>query len=204
MDLPHIPNIEFIELHKSSDRMKSKMSQSSSYRDYISAISQNTNSVRYRSNSDITIGKDTISATSGNFEPYVPYDFQYREVPWFGYTFYTNAYFRQGQDLLYVPPKESMEYSIFFEVFDSGFPDKNSWSAISKDGKAQLVVTIPRSGTYIIKVRTYKNGTTGLCNLIVNNQMRYENVPICSMGVNLGKFCRLLKHSEHIHCQQWL
>ncbi len=187
VDLPHIPNIEFIELHKSSDRMKSKMSQSSSYRDYISAISQNTNSVRYRSNSDITIGKDTISATSGNFEPYVPYDFQYREVPWFGYTFYTNAYFRQGQTVICA--SEGVNgIQHFLEVFDSGFPDKNSWSAISKDGKAQLVVTIPRSGTYIIKVRTYKNGTTGLCNLIVNNQMRYENVPICSMGVNLGKF----------------
>ncbi len=184
--------------------MKSKMSQSSSYRDYISAISQNTNSVRYRSNSDITIGKDTISATSGNFEPYVPYDFQYREVPWFGYTFYTNAYFRQGQ-ICYMCLRRSQWNTAFsWKCSTQVFPDKNSWSAISKDGKAQLVVTIPRSGTYIIKVRTYKNGTTGLCNLIVNNQMRYENVPICSMGVNLGKFCRLLKHSEHIHCQQWL
>mgnify|MGYP005980549857 CR=1 FL=1 len=187
VDLPHIPNIEFIELHKPSDRMKSRMSQSSSYRDYISAISQNANSTRYRANSETTIGKDTIGLSIGNYEPYVPYDFQYRRVPWFGYTFYTNAYFRQGQ-VIACASEGVNGIQHFLEVFDSGLPDKNSWCALSKDGKAQLVVTIPRSGTYIIKVRTYKNGTTGLCNLTVNNLMRYENVPICSMGVNLGKY----------------
>lgn len=195
IDMPYVPNVEFIELTKDSSRKKSRMQASNAYKDYISAIRSASLSTKSSSvihapslpsgdsslNPPVDANKDTTSLILS--EPdFTPYGYNYHRIPWFGYTFYTTAYFTEGQTITCTSEGINGVQHIM-EIFSADSPKDYSWTKPSTNGKINMAVTIPKAGKYYIKVRTFKNGTTGLCNLYINNLMSYEQVPICTMGV---------------------
>lgn len=70
------------------------------------------------------------------------------------------------------------------ELFCCTEPENYSWSVLSNsECKTSLIVTIPIPGIYCVRVRAFRNARTGLCNLNINNESYFENIPVYSMGV---------------------
>lgn len=181
-DLPAIPNVELIELIKKSNNSTSKLLTSQSYANYVSDIRAE---VRQRAidigGGQIEVNPDTALVVQP-IPSLVPFGFSHRYVDWFGYTFYTTSYFSAGQTVT-CSSEGINNINHILEVFSADMADQYSWYSFSNsECKNELTITIPRSGTYYVKVRTFKNGTKGFCNLNINNQIHYEEVPICSMG----------------------
>lgn len=183
-NLPCIPNIEFVEISKSGYIRKAKMMLSSAYRDYVSSIKSTPRKI-------IEIGggigyNDTSYTASDHIGCKIPYDFNYEKIDWFGYSFYTTAYFKAGETIT-CSSQGINNVKHFLEIFSADAPERYSWTSLSDDnGNNTLTISIQYTGTYYIKARTFKNGSKGLCNINVNNLMSYESVPICSMGFKIS------------------
>lgn len=182
--LPSIPNVELVEIMAYNSVNKSKVTTPTKYDNYVAGIKRATAAKTPEIGDVPTFPKDTVTIyTDDPFKPKVPYDYFYRNISWFGYTFYTTAYFKEGQDITCSSTSKG-SVSHFLEIFSSTAPQNHSWVKLSDDnGKAQLSITIPESGIYYVKVRPFKNGSMGLCDVNVNNIMTYEDVPMCTMGV---------------------
>lgn len=186
--LPAIPNVEFVELISAKSTITRNSTSPTKYDNYITLIERNASlKLPGISSGAITQPKDTatlITGTDLSTTTQIPYDYYYRNIPWFGYTFYTTAYFKEGQQITCTSSTRG-NISHFMEIFSSTAPEKHSWVKLSDDdGIAQISIAIPASGIYYVKVRPFKNGSTGLCNLNINDIMSYENVPMCTMGVS--------------------
>lgn len=48
---------------------------------------------------------------------------------------------------------------------------------------ASIETTIPKSGYYLVKVRSLLNARSGFCNLIINDEIFCDSVPVFSIGV---------------------
>lgn len=181
-DLPCVPNIEFVEAVKNSQKTLSRMRASTRYNDYISSFS----STRRAAIGIIPppLETDTLFSLDATTVDQPPYAFKYHRIPWFGYSFYTTAYFKQGQTIS-VSSVGQNGLKHFVEVFSMDSPNKYSWIKLSDEkGNASLSINITATGTYYVMLRTFNNGSRGFCDLNVNNQMNYESVPVCSMGVH--------------------
>ncbi len=183
--LPAIPNVEFVELVSSSSPKKSGGLNSAKYDNYIESIRRGL-AMKIPGITPPTQPKDTAPFTPITdlpTSPKIPYGYKYHNISWFGYTFYTTAYLKKGQDIT-CSSKTQGNVSHFLEIFSSTAPGKYSWTALSNDsGTAELSISIPMSGIYYVKARPFKNGSTGLCDININNMMSYKDVPICTMGV---------------------
>lgn len=182
-DLPQLPAIEFIRVENPAIG-KNKVPTTTAYDEYVSNIRESLS--RRPEKIGGTSPAETDSLTGAVIDPsenQVPYSFRYFEIPWFGYSFHTTVYLKKGQSFHCVSEAREQQRH-FLEIFSTDSPDPYSWTRISTNGKIDCTLkSIPHTGTYFVRVRTYRNGSTGLCNLNVNDSIFYEDVPMCSMGV---------------------
>lgn len=122
-----------------------------------------------------------------------PYDADFVIGIGFNYTFYKVVYFTQGQNIS-LSTTGIDNYEHVLELFSRTSPHLYSWVNKSDASCAcSLNITIPETGYYTIKVRSYENASTGLCNLNINNMYNYDSVPIFSSGI------RGEKDTQHIY-----
>lgn len=188
--VPDVPNVEHIRL--SLDAQNAQIN-SAEYDLYKAAVVQEStsnvaeNALLAASTSSDTLStynvfmtNATVAATSADAPLY---NYTYMLNIDFNYTFYKTVSFTAGQQV-FLATNGVNNFQHVLELFSSSSPEDYSWSAISNSNcMASLNITIPQTGMYYVRVRSYLNGRSGLCNLNVNGQNYYENIPIYSIGV---------------------
>lgn len=125
-DLPQIPAVEFIRVQNSADG-KSRVLTSTAYDEYIANIKRDIRR-NVLGTGDIAT-PETDSLTSAPIDPdldQVPYSFNYVEIPWFGYSFYTTVYLKKGETFHCATEAQGGERH-FIEIFSADLPDPYSW-----------------------------------------------------------------------------
>lgn len=183
---PDLPNIEHV--YFSSENVKpidDTVTEYASYKIFV----ENESRTNAQSNLDLltTLGTDTlfkedaIMPLATSESPL--YDYNYELNATIYYTFYKMVSFTQGQQI-FLSTNGVDNFSHIIEFFSSSKPSQYSWSAMSNSNcMASLIVTIPESGLYYVRVRSYLNARSGLCNLNINGENYYENIPVYSLGV---------------------
>ena len=95
------------------------------------------------------------------------------------YSFYRLEYFTENQVVTFETSGTNLSHAL--NLFANESTLNNSWVAFSNSlGSAFLTVTIPHSGFYYVLIRTNEPTQFGTCNLCINNEKCFDNVPICS------------------------
>lgn len=190
--VPDIPNVEHVKL---SLNMQDASIDATKYNNYKSEIE--TISARDAAKNALvttSLGADTLIAnsisrlstteiaTTASTEPPL-YNYEYALNLIIDYTFYKTVSFTQGQQV-FVATNGVNNFAHVLELFSATSPESYSWASESNSNcMASINVTIPATGLYYVRVRSYQNGHKGLCNLNINGQNYYENVTIYSIGV---------------------
>ena len=186
--IPDIPSVEHIRV--SSTRSNSII-DSSKYDNYkADIIRESTANAERNALTAQTFATDTLSNDNDIFTESVSlryedprYDYTHRINMSFSYTFYKIVHFTQGQQVS-VSSTGINNFGRVLELFSKNSPENYSWAAVScSNSAASLNVTIPQGGYYYVRVRSYSNARSGLCNLNINNQNYYDNIPVYSIGV---------------------
>ena len=190
--VPDIPNVEHLKLSSSPQNANIDATKYKVYKSELEEISARNAA----QNALVTtaLGTDTLSTSNTSRLSTVGvaamtttdpplYNYEYYLSLIIDYTFYKTVSFTQGQQVS-VETTGVDNFAHVLELFSSSSPESYSWAAKSNGSCiASLNVTIPATGIYYVRVRSYKNGHKGLCNLNVNGQNYYENVPVYSVGV---------------------
>lgn len=193
--VPDIPNVEHVKL---SSNIQDAIIDATNYRNYKSEIERSSAENSYR-NALVTtaLGGDTLSSNNmsrlsttgvGTLVADDPlYNYEYALNLIIDYTFYKTVSFTQGQQV-FVATNGVDNFAHVLELFSATSPESYSWASMSNSScMASINVTIPVTGQYYVRVRSYKNGHKGLCNLNINGQNYYENVTIYSIGVRCNQ-----------------
>ena len=187
--LPCFPNVEHVRLSSSLSKSKINVSEYNAFKNAIVKESK-ANAERNVALANLQ-HTDTIPTEMSQIKSVVQssdtedplYDYSFMLNITIRYTFYTTAYFLRGEQV-FLATTGVDNFGHVLELFNSEHPENHSWSAKSNSScLASLNLTIPESGFYYIKVRSYLNARTGLCNLNINGENYYENIPVYSMGV---------------------
>lgn len=94
------------------------------------------------------------------------------------YTFYRLQFFEQGETVSLVTDViNGKDHYLHLVSLDT--PSTYSWvSASTSSGHATLSQLIPVTGFYYVLVRAKEPEDWGVCNLIINNNYQFENIPI--------------------------
>ncbi len=195
---PEIPEVEFIRLSTSNAKISSEK-----YDNYINQLKEENSSDSndagiHTLSSDIIsiVPTDPITPPLGPFvkdslmwgiveKPLksAPRSFTCQLNVRVQYTYYRTISFTSGQEI-FISTTGVNNFGHFLELFSSSEPQNYSWVAKSNANcMATLNVTIPKTGTYYVRVRSDKNAKAGLCNLSINGQYYYENIPLYSIGI---------------------
>ena len=168
---PEIPNVEFIKL--SSSHTRSGISDSK-YREFVDNIRTNTlantDAILTRADSVVTQSR----GTDGERYSYC------LNMPVF-YTTRLPFTFSTGQSVS-IKTSQSGSYEHVIEFFSATNPSSYSWVTYSS-GNGNLNVTIPTSGAYYLRIRAYRQYTSGLVNLTVNGT-NYSNCVVSGSGIS--------------------
>lgn len=189
-EVPDVPNVEHIRL---SSVLQKAQINSAKYDLYKTAVVQESitniaeNLLLTTSTSSDTLSTNNFlmaNATSTATNTDNPlYNYSYMLDVNFNYTFYKTVSFTEGQQI-FLATNGVNNFSHILELFSSTSPENYSWTAMSNSNcMASLNITIPQTGMYYVRVRSYLNAHSGLCNLNINGQNYYENIPIFSVGV---------------------
>lgn len=186
--VPDIPNVEHVKL--SSILAKASI-DATKYENYKAVIEQSSFKNTKR-NSIVPIdtfsvidvidsSKFVVSRTSAAEDPLYNYEYALRlDIK---YTFYKKLHFTEGEQVN-ITTNGVNDFAHVLELFSSTSSFENSWSCKSNGSCiASLNITIPITGNYYVRVRSYQNGHSGLCNLNVNGENFYENIPVYSVGI---------------------
>lgn len=124
-DLPQIPNVEFVKVEESLTTNSRRMLSSDKYDKYLSDIKSGAVMKNYGIGSG-DIAEDKDSLTMDVFDPTMdvtPYGFKHYKIPWFGYTFYTTVYLKEGQTLHCVSESPITHH---MEIYSANMPEKYS------------------------------------------------------------------------------
>ena len=95
------------------------------------------------------------------------------------YTFCRLEYYTQSQTLsITTDVLNGLDHVV--NVFSLSSPESYSWAASSSNGHATLSLTIPQTGFYYVMVRSEDSDDWGTCNLTINNDRVFEDVPVNS------------------------
>lgn len=190
--IPNIPNVEHIKL---SLNLKDAKIDDTRYNSYKSTIKQfSAQNAAKNALVATTPGNDTLSVNEILGQPEIGfsvastsenplYAYEYYSGLNISYTFYTKVYFTEGSQI-FVATNGVDNFAHVLEMFSYSLPFDYSWSSMSNENcMASLNITIPATGNYYIRVRSYKNGHKGLCNLNINGENYYENIPVFSVGL---------------------
>lgn len=173
---PEVPNVEFIRLSLSSNRMGISDTH---YKNFLESIKSNTLPNRQYSDSiKITTRSNNIDEVSLRSTGGEIYDYRIN-IPVY-YTTRLSFLFSSGQNVS-ISTSQNDSYEHVIELFHSTNPSSYSWTTLSS-GNGSLNVTIPVSGTYYLRIRAYRQNTAGLVNLIVNGTS-YPNCVVAGTGI---------------------
>lgn len=182
--VPDVPNVEHIRL--STNLGKARISNIA-YKKYKSEVEQESirdamkNSMILNSLNTDTLENMSLKAVAK--AEAALYNFTYVSYVELHYTFYKTVSFNEGQKI-FVSTNGINNFSHVLELFSATTPENYSWSSMSNGNTlASLNVTIPKTGLYYVRVRSYLNGKKGMCNVNINGENYYENVPIYSIGL---------------------
>ena len=190
--VPDVPSVEFIRL--SMDAEKARMSDKD-YKDYKAKVLEKSrlqakenarSNVEGLDTTEIGKARRIVSYPVGP-QTNPPYDANYYIGYTVNYTFFKKVYFQQGQ----TPVITSTGLNSFIhvlELFSTTSPDTYSWSSVSygSTNNATINVSIPATGYYYVRVRSFFNATSGICNLNIDNTS-YNNVAVYSFGMTGNK-----------------
>ena len=191
--IPDIPSVEFVRLSKDSLSAQICSMAYDNYKNEIKRINNTRLSKMASTNSQFI---DTIVGTKDIFplppQTNPPYDAQFVIGASVHYTFYKRVYLQAGTT--FFSTEGINNFSHVLEVFSASSPASYTWRKMSDSQyKAYLNITIASSGYYYVRVRSYYNTASGLCNLNINNQFVYEEIPVYSYGI------RGEKDTNHIY-----
>lgn len=155
----------------------------SSYQKYRAEIEKEC-LARRANKSEIVVG-DTIEAnlfmrTDSYDSPL--YGFTHAQNVEFRYTFYKLMSFKEGE-IVTLSTSGIDKFPHVVEFFNELEPDNYSWTSMSDfNCSTSLNIAIPITGYYYVRVRSYLNGSSGLCNLNINDKYFYDSVPLFSYG----------------------
>jgi hypothetical protein len=167
---PEIPNVEFIKL--SSNSINTGISNIK-YKAFVENIKANilTNADAGSNRADsVTV---QTRGTAGEI-----YTYQLN-MPVY-YTTRMSFSFSSGQSVS-ISTSQSGSYEHVIELFSATNPASYSWVSYAS-GSGSLNVTIPAAGTYYLRLRAYRQGSSGLVNLNVNGTT-YSNCVVAGSGM---------------------
>jgi hypothetical protein len=181
------PNVEHIKLFKN---LPKSALDGSAYEKFKSDIITNLKLSSKDSQLTFTNIDDTtnicrsqnyITRSGTSEDPLYNYEFYLNMTSY--YTFYTKVNFQRGQEVN-ITTTGIDNFSHIIELFHSLNPENYSWSQFSSgNGSSNINLTIPQTGSYYVRVRSYNNARIGLCNLNINNENIYDSIPLYSIGV---------------------
>jgi hypothetical protein len=167
-EAPMIPDIDFISL--SQDKAKSEILDSR-YAQFVKQIEQD---MENRVEKPISIEDSLHKLKNGIVLSNPGGNYNHHHDATFKYTYYTFAYFTTGQQVFIATNATNFQHVL--EFFSSNNPQSYSWTTTSNSNSiASINVTIPNTGYYIIKVRSWIQSQQGLVNLNINGQYYYSN-----------------------------
>ncbi len=199
--IPDLPSVEFVRLSKDQESAQIDDSAYKNYKNEVRRISEAR--LNQTASTDSQIG-DTIAITRDITFPFPsqnnpPYDALFVIGASVYYTFYTCVYFNVGA--VTISTEGLNNFSHVLEVFSASNPASYTWRNLSNSlYKASLNITIPFSGYYYVKIRSYYNTTSGLCNLNINNQYLYNGVTVYSYGKRGEKDTNNIYNSFTCYC----
>lgn len=197
--VPEIPNVEFVRLSKEEGNARISDTAYRNYKNEITEISQQ----RAKENAnDIVSDTDTLDQQLFrqqiplplNPQTNPPYDADFLLGLNIRYTFYTIVDFVQGQNISLT----TTGIDNFEHVLELFLPTsmQNSWVARSNAScQAALNITVPETGSYYVRVRSYRNARLGMCNLNINNAVQYDSVAVYSYGIRGEKDTQTIYNS---------
>ena len=174
--IPDIPNVEFIKLALTQEAADIP---STNYDNYLATIKANSNEAQAYSLA--SIDTDTMSALNTRaltLDTHANYGYLER-IP-MHYTFNTTVYLKQGSMKFII--KRISGATPILEVFHNTSTGSCTWSmwGRSYDGDT-LNVTIPLTGYYQVRARSYENTVAGVADVIIGST-KYSQVPTYSYG----------------------
>lgn len=190
---PDVPNVEHVKLSTSKTSAEIK---ANNYNSFINGVQKSAMSMKHYAVTSVTSITDslaTLNQTSAAKAKvyYAPaktndsplYDFEYRSGITANYTFYKTVSFTKGQQV-FLATNGIDNFGHVLEFFSATTPETYSWSSMSNSNcMASLNITIPQTGMYYVRVRSYLNARSGFCNLNINGENYYSNIPVYSIGV---------------------
>lgn len=187
--VPLIPNVEHVKI---ASNLKDAQINSDIYQGYKTSIERENTERALRNITNIT---DTLSNVT-NLNPtktslLTPlttvedplYEYSFHLNTGVRYSFFTTLYMSQGSTI-YVATNADTPTPHVIEIFSQDFPENYSWKDFSGTSNytASLNITVPYTGLYIVRVRSYECGYSGICNINMGNEYTYEHIPISNNG----------------------
>jgi hypothetical protein len=100
------------------------------------------------------------------------------------YTWFSNFNFVNNQTIK-ISTNATGGYEHVIEVFSYYYPNQYSWVKKSVSGQGNLNITIPYTGTYVVRLRAWRQTTQGLVDLEIRLQYGvyyYGDCPVSGMG----------------------
>lgn len=185
--IPDLPSVEFVRLSKNSE---SAQIDGSAYEDYKKEISKISVSQPNQTESRVFHDIDTIADTRNIFplppQTNPPYDAYFVINAPVRYTFYKTVYLQAGMTTISTQGISNFPHVV--EVFNSASPTTYAWSKKSNDSyQVNLNFIVLSPGIYYVKVRSYNNATSGLCNLNINGTYIYNEIPVYNYSLKRDK-----------------
>lgn len=176
--LPDVADVEFVKVDK--EPMKIKLDDSK----YFSFI--NELKIRMEQNKNIQ-KKDSIPPSHTSplrvFQlPNPEGNYEHRMDVSFAYTTYKTYSFSAGQQV-FITTYAPSGYEHVLELFSSNNPQSYSWTGMSNSANmASLNINIPATDTYYVRIRSYRQGSSGVVTLNVNGQYYFNDCPVTGNG----------------------
>ena len=181
--LPEIPNVEHVKIAATPTKALMDIKPYSSYKKKLGKqkyLSEELAGARVEFVRDTLTLRRSGRLASAAEAPLYEYDYRLN-VP-LKYTFYTTLYFYAG-DTASITTSSAKYFTHVLEFFNRSLPASYSWSDRSRNGVASMDLVIPQSGYYIVRVRSFINGASGVCDVNINDRYTYDEVPVYSYGV---------------------
>ena len=182
-DAPDVPAVEFVRMSRS--KTEAAISDAA-YKNYKMEIKER------HGLQELPLQRGDASVSNSHYiyfpldsdQDNPPYDVDFALGETVYYTFFKLVYFYEGQDVFLYSFSPNPNYTPHVLEFFNMRPVTYSWSVRSgSNGAAELSVTIPETGLYYVKVRSYDNGGSGLCNVSIGDDY-YHGVPVTSYWIS--------------------
>lgn len=181
----YVPNVEVIEVSPASDPIHIDPGKYNAFRSQIgisdSQFEKGNKAKAY------SLSKNTLNQIE-----YVQtecYDC-YKNYP-FTYTFHTSQYLDKGE-LFEILTEQLDDFETIIYFFKTDDPEKYSWAIYPDENKkenpddeaedeyptTEFKINVPVAGSYTILLKPLYRNESGFCNILVNQDVYYENVAV--------------------------